>query len=87
MALKIRLLARRCASLGMLSVSEHAPRRAVALLLLATQAGAVSAKRSLSLANQFKQAFRTERQHFEGAPGGPNYIVRREISRLSLPSA
>ena len=72
MTLKIRLLARRCASLGMLSVSEHVPRRAAALLLLATQAGAVIAEHSLSLANQFQQAFRTERQHFEGAPSGPN---------------
>ena len=72
MTLKVRLLARRCASLGLMSVSEHVPRRAAALLLLATQAGAASAERSLSLANQFKQAFRAERQRFQGALGGPN---------------
>ena len=72
MTLKVRLLARRCASLGMMSVSEHVPRRAAALLLLGSQAGAVSAERSLSLASKFKQAFRTEAQRFQGAPGGPN---------------
>ena len=72
-SMKQRLAARRVASIGVRSCSEHIPRRVVALIYLAAGAGEANGPEALRMAQSFKACFKLECEAMRktgGCPGG-----------------
>lgn len=72
-AMKLRLAARRLASVGVVSCSEHIPRRVVAVVYLATGSAEAEGSEALKMVQCFKASFKIEAESMRkagGCPGG-----------------
>ena len=69
---KVRLVASRVATIGVVNLAETARRRAVAIVLLASQLADTAGDEALRLARAFKTAFAAERHALSPKPpSGP----------------